>query len=58
VQLRLSFDRVRTCLFPWSAIRHVTLFPEPPFEPDEEEQAEAEPEPGPGAGSGLRLVKS
>ncbi len=54
--LRLSFDRVRTCLFPWSAIRTVTLFPEPPFE----DLPSDDPEP-PGEPSGtstLRLVKS
>lgn len=54
--LRLSFDRVRTCLFPWSAIRHVTLFPEPPLEPDDVE--EPVPEPEPSGGPALRLVKS
>jgi transcriptional regulator with XRE-family HTH domain len=54
--LRLSFDRVRTCLFPWSAIRHVTLFPEPPLEPEGLE--EPPPEPEPGVGPALRLVKS
>jgi len=55
--LRLSFDRVRSCLFPWSAIRHVTLFPEPPLEPE----ADDEPPPvdeSPSGGATLRLVKS
>ncbi len=55
--LRLSFDRVRNCLFPWSAIRHVTLFPEPPFAPEPGEEPEPEDEPGEG-GTVLRLVTS
>jgi hypothetical protein len=59
LQLRLSFDRVRTCLFPWAAIRHVTLFPEPPLEPEEPDALEEpELEPEPGGGPALRLVKS
>ncbi len=54
--LRLSFDRVRTCLFPWEAIRHVTLFPEPPLAPERSDEPEP-PNPVPG-GTTLRLVKS
>ncbi len=51
LQLRLSFDSVYSCLFPWSAIRQVTLVPEAPLDP--------EPEPEPELTSGpprLRLV--
>lgn len=55
--VRLSFDRVRSCLFPWSAIRHVTLFPEPPLEPVPEVESER-PSPPSGTGATLRLVKS
>jgi transcriptional regulator with XRE-family HTH domain len=54
--LRLSFDRVRTCLFPWSAIRHITLFPEPPLESEDVEAPQPDPEPS--GGPALRLVKS
>ena len=55
IELRLSFDRVRTCLLPWAAIRQITLLPEPP------EQTQEEPEPSapePGGGPVLRLVRS
>ena len=55
--LRLSFDRVRNCLFPWSAIRQVTLFPEPPFEPEVDDEPPAVDDP-PSGGATLRLVKS
>lgn len=48
VQLRLSFDALYTCLFPWAAIRQITLFP---FAP--EAAAPAPPEP---SGSGGRKV--
>ncbi|MFH1467550.1 MAG: hypothetical protein ABIO70_24405 [Pseudomonadota bacterium] len=55
LELRLSFDRVRTCLLPWSAIRQITLLPEPPEETQEEPRP---PEPQPGGGPVLRLVRS
>lgn len=50
LELRLSFDQVYTCLFPWSAIHQVTLFPEAP-----EEEA---PAPGPSGRPTLTLVRS
>lgn len=57
LHLRLSFDRIRSCLFPWSSIRQVTLFPEPPLEPDLPLDPETESEAMP-PGPTLRLVKS
>ncbi len=57
LHLRLSFDRIRSCLFPWSAIRQVTLFPEPPLEPDLSDDPETESQALP-EGPTLRLVKS
>ncbi len=46
VQLRLSFDSVYTCLFPWAAIQQVTFYPAPPPEPEpESEDADGEDEP-------------
>ena len=42
VELRLSFDAVYTCLFPWAAIRQVTLFPFAPDLPDEDEPEETD----------------
>ncbi|MBN1336090.1 MAG: helix-turn-helix transcriptional regulator [Deltaproteobacteria bacterium] len=35
VELRLSFDGVYTCVFPWSAIEQVVFLPEPPVAPAE-----------------------
>jgi transcriptional regulator with XRE-family HTH domain len=55
LELRLSFDRVRTCLLPWASIRQITLLPEPPEETQEEDLAP--PRPGSG-GPTLRLVRS
>ena len=46
VQLRLSFDAVYTCLFPWAAIQQVTFYPAPPPEPEEEEEEESAEEEG------------
>ncbi|MFT5684582.1 MAG: hypothetical protein ACI8RZ_005523 [Myxococcota bacterium] len=34
VQLRLSFDGVYTCMFPWGAVQQVTFYPAPPPEPE------------------------
>ena len=34
IQLRLSFDSIHTCLFPWGSIQQVTFFPAPPPEPE------------------------
>lgn len=54
VQLRLSFDAVYTCLIPWSAIQHVTLYPmapEPEVAPEEEPEASSSSK-----GGFLRLV--
>jgi hypothetical protein len=36
VELRLSFDRVYPCFFPWSSIRQISFFPEPPLVPTDE----------------------
>jgi len=55
VELRLSFDRVRTCLLPWASIRQITLLPEAPEETQEEDLAPPRPAPG---GPTLRLVTS
>lgn len=49
LQLRLSFDAVYTCLFPWDAIKQITLFPLAPPE------LEPEPEPPPESGSGRKV---
>lgn len=40
IVLTLSFDSLYDCQFPWSAIKQVIFFPEPPVddEPDEEER--------------------
>ena len=51
VQLRLSFDAVYTCFFPWTAIQQITLYPYPP-EPAAEPEPEPEPEP---SGSGRKI---
>jgi transcriptional regulator with XRE-family HTH domain len=53
LELRLSFDRVRTCYFPWAAIRQITFFPEPPLDVSPDPDPEV---PEPGAGPVLRLV--
>jgi transcriptional regulator with XRE-family HTH domain len=58
LHLRLSFDRIRSCVFPWSCIRQVTLFPEAPLESDLSEDPETESELMPMGGPTLRLVKS
>jgi transcriptional regulator with XRE-family HTH domain len=55
LKLRLSFDRVCTCLFPWGSIRQITIFPEAPLEPAEDPE---EPCASPAGGPALRLVKS
>jgi transcriptional regulator with XRE-family HTH domain len=53
-QLRLSFDSVYTCLIPWGAIQHITLYP---LAPELEEEPEEEPEESPPSRGGfLRLV--
>jgi lambda repressor-like predicted transcriptional regulator len=49
VQLRLSFDAIYTCLFPWSAIQQITFYPAPPPEPEPdseepEEDSDSEPD--------------
>ncbi len=54
LELRLGFDRIRTCLFPWAAIERITLVPEPPDEAPQEPAPQPE-EPG---RPGLRLVKT
>jgi hypothetical protein len=51
LEIRLSFDRVYTCLFPWECFKQISLFPLPP------EPEEAPPEPPPGRPV-LTLVKS
>ncbi|MEL6349068.1 MAG: hypothetical protein AAFV53_38545 [Myxococcota bacterium] len=54
LQVRLSFDSVYTCLFPWTAIKQITLFPTPPASPG------PEPKDDPSAGrkvSHLRLIE-
>ncbi len=53
VLLRLSFDAICTCLFPWAAIKQITLYPHAPPEPEPEEE---EPETG-GKVVHLRLVE-
>jgi len=54
VQMVLSFDTLRTCMFPWDSIEQVTLVPAAlePEEPDPELIEE------PAQGPHLRLVKS
>ena len=54
VHLRLGFDALYDCFFPWAAIRQVRFFPATP-EPDDEPQAEPV-EPSPKAPF-LRLVE-
>jgi hypothetical protein len=39
VELRISFDRVCTCFFPWSSIRQISFYPEAPLPPREDESA-------------------
>jgi len=56
LQVRLSFDAVYTCLFPWAAIQQITLFPFAP-EPQPEPEPEPEPETEPRKGGFLRLVE-
>ena len=41
LQLRLSFDALYTCLFPWNAIKQIIFYPQL-HEPPEEEQKEPE----------------
>lgn len=53
-QVRLSFDSVYTCLFPWTAFQQITLFPMPP---EAAPEPEPEPEPEPRKGGHLRLVE-
>ena len=56
VTLKLSFDAIYTCTFPWSSIRRVAFFPEA-YEPEPDEpEAEEEPPPPKGAPF-LRLVE-
>ena len=45
IQLRLSFDSIYTCLFPWAAIQQITLYPAPPPEPEPEPESEEDGEP-------------
>lgn len=52
-QVRLSFDAVYTCLFPWAAFQQITLFP---MAPEPEPELEPEPEPT-RRGGHLRLVE-
>ncbi len=60
LQLSLSFDTIRTCLFPWEAIRQVSFFPEPPIvETTEPADSDSPRKPGRGkAPPALRLVKA
>lgn len=51
--VKLSFDRLYRCLFPWSAIRRVVFYPYPP-EPVARPEA---PAPTPKGRPALRLVK-
>lgn len=55
IQLTLSFDALYTCVFPWAAIRQITLVPLPPSEP--EPAPEPEPEAKPTGAPFLRLVE-
>lgn len=56
VQMTLSFDALYTCVFPWSAILQVTIFPLAPSAPPPEPPPE-EPSARPRRGSHLRLVE-
>lgn len=56
VTLKLSFDAIYTCTFPWAAITRLAFFPEPPPEPEPEPEEEEEPPSG-GRPPFLRLVE-
>lgn len=53
-QVRLSFDALYTCLFPWSSIQQITLFP---IAPEPEEPDAVEEPPSSERGGFLRLVE-
>lgn len=56
VSLKMSFDALYDCFFPWASFVQITLFPLPPDEPEEEEPEPPEDEgDGPRRGH-LRLV--
>lgn len=52
LSVTLSFDTLRRCHFPWTAIQQVVFFPAPPEEPEPEETEVPDEEPVPF----LRLV--
>lgn len=54
-ELRLSFDGVYTCVFPWECVKQLSFFPEPPPPPEPEESQEP---PAPVGRPVLTLVKS
>lgn len=56
VTLKLSFDAIYTCTFPWSSIQRVSFFPEAP-EPDDEPDEDEEEPPTPSGAPFLRLVE-
>jgi hypothetical protein len=55
IHLRLGFDALYDCFFPWTAIRQVRFFPATP-ELDDEPEEEAAPDKPAGAPF-LRLVE-
>lgn len=55
VSLKMSFDALYDCFFPWAAFVQITLFPLPPDDPEEPEEEEESEEDGPRRGH-LRLV--
>lgn len=46
VTMKLSFDAVYTCTFPWSSIQRIAFFPEVPEPEDEPEEDDDEPPSG------------
>jgi hypothetical protein len=55
--IKLSFDDVYECFFPWSAFRQIVFFPAPPPVVPEPEPEPEEPPPGKGRPPFLRLVE-
>ena len=56
LQLRLSFDAIYTCVFPWKSIEQLTFFPEAELEPEQNDDESSDEKPESISPPKLRLV--